>query len=97
MEKDLDYLKKLLKQKKNTFLSEEESKKLVEAESLLQIKGIFFKLDIDTAFGLLYFIGIPKENLKEMYLKLTSIEAFQESRNQEYTLIPEEDILSNIK
>lgn len=96
MTKEIEYLMNLIKRKKETELSNEDQEKLTEAESLLQIDGIFFKIDISTALGLLHFIGVPKENLKEMYTKLTSIDEFKKS-NKTYDLIQEEDIVKHYK
>ena len=95
MTKEFEHLMYLIETKKEKCLSKEEQEKLNEAESLLKIEGIFFKLDISTALGLLYFIGVPKDNLKGFYTKLTSIEEFKKS-NQTYNLI-QEDILKSFK
>lgn len=97
MEREFNYLKSLIEEKKKANLTQLDSDKLKQAESLLSIEGIFFKVDINTAFGLLNFIGVPKNQIKELYSKLTSIEAYKTTMPKEYELTTEEEIIKNSK
>lgn len=90
MEKEFAYLNALVAQKKQQELTDDDKNKLAQAESLLRIQGLFFKIDANTAIGLLDFLGVPKENMKELYSKLTSPEAFVASNQQEYYVVEPE-------
>lgn len=81
MKNDINYLLSLVKEKKQKELSAEEQTKIKEAESLLNIEGLFFKIDINKAIGLMDFIGVPRENIKNLYAKMTSIEAYNSIKN----------------
>lgn len=87
MEEEFKYLYDLLEQKKQKVLTEEDQEKVNQVESLLKIQGIFFKLNLDTAIGILNFLEIPKESIKEMYIKLTSPEAYKKTAIKEYNSI----------
>ncbi len=78
---------KLVEEKKSKILTEEEQEKISQIESLLKIKGIFFKLNMDTVIGILDFLEVPHENIKEMYINLTSPEMYKASYIKEYTSI----------
>lgn len=97
MEKNINYLLNLVNLKKQEELSAEDQIKLKEAESLLKIEGLFFKIDIDTAIGLLDFIGVPRNDIKDIYRNMTSIEAYTSTKNKQYTLVSEEEIIKNHK
>lgn len=97
MEKEFENLTKLIEEKKKENLTPEERSKLNQAESLLKIQGVFFKIDISTALGLLHFIGVPKDQLKDIYGRLTSLEAYKAASPKEYTLATEDEIIRHSK
>ncbi len=72
-----DKLLELLENKKKQTLTEEEQKKVDFLSTLFKDKACFFKLDADTSFGILEFLGVPKEEIKTTYFSLISMESFQ--------------------
>ncbi len=90
METEFAYLNELVAQKKQQNLTDEDKNKLAQAESLLRIQGLFFKIDANTAIGLLDFLGVPRENMKDFYSKLTSPEAYMATKQQEYYVVEPE-------
>lgn len=77
---DLIYLKEKLDEKKKQVITEKDKIKISNLEVLLNDESIFFKLDIQTALGILMFLDIPQEHLLETYNYLVSPENFKKSR-----------------
>lgn len=77
--KSFERLLILLENKKKEELNDEDQKKVDFLEKMLKNKAYFFRIQADTAYNILSFLGIPKEELKEVYLDLTSPEMFQET------------------
>lgn len=77
---DLIYLKEKLCEKKKQVITEKDKIKISNLEVLLNDESIFFKLDIQTALGILMFLDIPQEYLLETYNYLVSPENFKKSR-----------------
>ncbi len=87
MDEQITYLYDLLEEKKKNVSTEEEQAKVDQIEALLKIPGIFFKLSLNASIGILDFLGIPRESIKEIYMKLTSPESYQKSSVKEYDVI----------
>ena len=68
----MDHLKELLQQKELEVTTSEDIKKVNIIKDLFTDDGIFFKMNIDTAYGILYFLGIPKEEIENTYMSLTA-------------------------
>lgn len=65
----MDYLRSLLQEKIKE--NKEENKKKIELLSeMLKDDTLFLKIDLDTAFGILDFLGVPKENMKKVYIEI---------------------------
>lgn len=76
-------IRKLLDIKEQQILSDSDNEKIKTLKILLAQNNIFFKLDIDTAIGILLFLQIPEDKVKEVYFSLISAEAFLK-RPKEY-------------
>lgn len=87
MEEDFKYLYDLIDEKKKNILTELDQEKINQIEDLLKIKGIFFKLNLDTVVGILDFLGVPRDSIKELYGRLTSPEAFIKISTKEYDVV----------
>lgn len=68
----MDYLRELLNKKELIATSNEDIEKINVIKDLFNDDAIFFKMDIDTAFGILEFLDVPKEEIKKTYLSLIS-------------------------
>lgn len=72
MEINLTYLRNLLsirEKEVNDMLDKEKVKNL---KFLLKNDDIFFRIDIETAIGILDFLGIPKNEILNVYTQLIS-------------------------
>ena len=76
MENKIQELKELLKIKESQNTTELDKEKITNIKFLLEQEKIFFKLEPQTAIGILDYLGIKKENIKEYYLSLISMENF---------------------
>ncbi len=72
----MDYLRKLLTQKELEAKTSDDLEKIDTIKDLFTDDGIFFKMNIDTAYGILYFLGIPKDKIEETYMSLISPETY---------------------
>ena len=93
----LIYLNNLISQKQNSSNDEELNKKL----QMLKIKinnGILFKIDFNTAMKLLKVIGVPDDELIDVYKNLMSSQNYK-FFDQEKTinLVDVEDYKRNLK
>ncbi len=77
----MDHLRELLKQKENEVTTSEDIYKVNIIKDLFADDGIFFKMNIYTAYGILYFLGIPKEEIENTYMSLTSAEEYMKTSN----------------
>lgn len=76
MTNELQYLYDLLQKKSENYLSDEDKEKLQLAKDILQVPNCFFELEFEAAIGLLAFIGVPEDQIEELYTKLISPAAF---------------------
>ena len=72
-------IKQLMELKKNQLQTEEDQQKYNLAFELLAKEDCFFKMDMETAFGILEFLGV--------YMDLISPKAYQEVKSQERIII----------
>ena len=77
----MNYLNELLKKKELGENTSEDMEKINIIKDLFKEADIFFKLDIDTAYGILYFLGVPKEEIESTYMSLTSPEEYMKNVN----------------
>lgn len=75
----MDNLKELLKQKEQEVNTSDDIEKINVIKELFTDDAIFFKLNIDTAYGILYFLGISKDKLEETYMSLISPEEYMKT------------------
>ncbi len=78
-QREMDHLRELLKQKENEVTSSEDIYKVNRIKELFTDDGIFFKMRIETAYGILSFLGIPKEDIETTYSSLTSPEEYMKT------------------
>lgn len=88
MKYDINYIRKLLADKLQNGIGNKDLEKTENLKIILGNDNVFFMLDAETAVGVLYYLGIPEEKIKEAYLDLTSPEAFKRS-NDPYISIGE--------
>ncbi len=84
----LQELRKLLVAKKKNIVSEEEKKKIKVVENLLKREDVFFNIKIDLALGILNFLGIPEDKMKEYYTDLISPENYFETVSPYFSVSP---------
>ena len=76
MNNKIEELKELLKSKEKEAITYLDKEKINNIKFLLEQEDIFFKLETPTALGILEFLGIKEEEIREYYLSLISIENF---------------------
>ena len=72
MKLTIDDIRKLLQKKEQIIESELDKKKIENLKFLLKRDNAFFNMDINVAIGVLAYLGIPKEHIKEVYFELIS-------------------------
>ena len=85
---NFEYVKQLLIKKQKEQLKDEDKMKIENLKILFSDADIFFKLDLETALSILYFLGIPQNNLFAFYSKLIDVKSFQEFYNK-YIILPD--------
>lgn len=85
---NFEHVKQLLIKKQKEQLKDEDKKKVENLKILFSDVDIFFKLDLETALSILYFLGIPQNNLFDFYSKLIDVKSFQEYNNN-YIILPD--------
>lgn len=69
--------------------SSEEISKYELVEKLIDSDDCFFKLDAQTAVGILHFLGVPVNEIKSLYFELISPDSFlNTSEAGNYILFP---------
>jgi len=63
-------LKELLAKKEKEVTTSEDKEKIALLKDLFLDEAIFFKIPAETAVGILHFLGIPEDKIKETYLYL---------------------------
>lgn len=89
MNKDIEYLRKLLVEKEKTVTTSEDKEKIENLKSILKNDEIFFELSMDIAVGIFDFLGVPQNDMIDLYFKLISPEAYQELP-KEYVTVSKE-------
>ena len=72
----MERLYKLLLSKEKEVQSKEDKEKVSTLKCLLKQEDIFFKLEAATAIGILEFLGVPKNEIRDYYLNLISVDNF---------------------
>lgn len=85
---DMNYIRKLLAQKEKGNLTELDKEKVDNLKFILKDDNVFFELSLDVAAGILDFLGVPKDDIMDLYLKLISPENYQKLPKT-YTVIGE--------
>ena len=80
----MDYLNELLKQKELIAKSSEDIKKIEIIKSLFLDKSIFFKMKIDTAYGILSFLGVDSDKIDDVYMSLISSDEYMKTAKPYY-------------
>lgn len=78
IEKLKDLNNKLIKYYQN---NEEKLKRQILIQKLLNEKGCFFKMKIETAYSILKDLNIPKDDIEKIYLELIDIKYYEELNN----------------
>lgn len=86
MKKDINYIRELLKKKEKNISDINDKEKIDTLKDLLQDDNIFFKLDLDTAVGILSFLGVPNENIVNLYYEIISIKNYKNDDSQYYDI-----------
>lgn len=86
MKKDINYIRELLKKKEENISDINDKEKIDTLKDLLQDDNIFFKLDLDTAVGILSFLGVPNENIVNLYYEIISIKNYKNDDSQYYDI-----------
>ena len=82
----------LILRKKGQITTEKDKKVLEAIERICKDKSCFFNMDVETAYKILLFLGIPKDKLTSSYFELTSPEEYKKNMPAVYNFI-DEDIL----
>ena len=83
---NMNYLRELYKKINKNILSQEQLDMYNKAAELLKIDDLFFKIDLASAVGLLSFLGIPDDKIKEVYLQLISFKEYKSTNDKQYIL-----------
>lgn len=83
---NMECLRELYKKIDKDGLSQEQLDMYNKANELLKIDDLFFKIDLASAVGLLSFLGIPDDKIKEAYFQLISFKEFKNNTNKQYDL-----------
>lgn len=83
---NMNYLRELYKKINKNTLSQEQLDMYNKAAELLKIDDLFFKIDLASAVGLLSFLGIPDDKIKEVYLQLISFKEYKSTNDKQYNL-----------
>lgn len=83
---NMNYLRELYKKINKNTLSQEQLDMYNKAAELLKIDDLFFKMDLASAVGLLSFLGIPDDKIKEVYLQLISFKEYKSTNDKQYNL-----------
>lgn len=78
----MEKLKELLEKKRNTVVSDIEKEKISVIEKILNEEGSFFNMSPVTAFGILNFLGVPKDEIYDFYKELVSFDEFSKLPKQ---------------
>lgn len=81
-------LKQLLEKKEQEATTKEDKEKVTLIKDLFLDEAIFFKIPAETAVGILHFLGIPDDKIKETYLYLIS-PAEYEKKVKGYAILKE--------
>ena len=82
----IDDLRGLLAKKELKVNTPEDKEKVELLKDLFIDDGIFFKIDIETAFGILDFLEVPEEKIKEVYFSLISYKQYEDTMEEIFTL-----------
>ena len=85
-----EILYNLLNLKKDNITTVDEEKKYLVVEKLLKDKGCFFKINIETAIGILDFLGVNENEILNFYSELISPSNYKKN-------IPSERVLFDDK
>ena len=83
---NMNYLRELYKKINKNILSQEQLDMYNKAAELLKIDDLFFKIDLASAVGLLSFLGISDDKIKEVYLQLISFKEYKSTNDKQYNL-----------
>ena len=83
---NMNYLRELYKKINKNTLSQEQLDMYNKAAELLKIDDLFLKMDLASAVGLLSFLGIPDDKIKEVYLQLISFKEYKSTNDKQYNL-----------
>jgi len=76
MKDKMNYLRELLSVKENNIKDDVDRVKIENLKFLLSKDDVFFNLDVSTAIGILAYLGVPEDKIKDMYFELISPESF---------------------
>ncbi len=83
--KKIDYIRKLLEEKEKTITTDLDKEKIENLKFILKEDDAFFKLDLETSLGILSYLGIKEDKLKELYFELVSPNEFM--NNKQYVTL----------
>lgn len=77
--KELDRLKELIEDKRKNIKTEDDKEKLEIIDELMKNDNCFFNLNVETAFGILDFLGVRQEEALGLYNGLISPENYMQN------------------
>ncbi len=86
MIRDIDYVRDLLKEKEKKVTTEEDKEKIELLKSVLTNDKAFFAIEISTAVGILDFLEVPIDEIKQLYLELISPQNYFKGDKQYFNL-----------
>ena len=88
MNSNFEKLKELLNKKKSNIQTNDDVENIELIESLFELgPTCFFKVDQTAAIGILYYLGIPDEEIESVYFDLISPENYKNNATKiRYTL-----------
>lgn len=84
---NMDYIRKLLVKKEQEVNNDLDNQKVQHLKGLLKQDDIFFNIDLATAVGILSFLGIPEDKIRETYMNLISPENYINTTKPYFTII----------
>ena len=86
---DLEYIKSLILEKEKKLTSNEERKQINIIKEFIKIPNCFFNIPIESAVGMLDFLGVPEEQIQDLYFELISPNNYQTLNGTRLTISKE--------
>lgn len=74
---DLEYIKSLIQEKEKTITDDKEKQLIRIIREFIKVPNCFFNVPIESAIGMLDFLGVPEEQITDLYFELISPKNYQ--------------------